>query len=421
MAVDGVLLEGQGGQLGQELLGQPGADHEPEGDRRHGQDQDLVQFVADPLGRDDGQTAMVRPHRLDQLGIGFELQLGQEAGGPQHAQWIVGEGDLGVEGRPQPVVGQVGQPSERVDQFELGQAEGHGVDREVTAGQVGLDAVAEGHLRLARVGTVHLGPVGGDLVATPLAEAGDGAEPLPLGPYRLRPLPEECLDLVGPGVGGEVEVGHVVTVWRRAADDGVADRAPDQVEGVPGCAETVRQVGRGLHQWPQSVGEHAAEGSAAGVGCRPTWIGNEAAPAPAATASATPGRSGAGPPRPPGVGPRPPGTGPATSSPPWSPAPWSRWSRPPASSPGGRPARPRPRHRCRRRQATSPCSPRRPGSPPGRCSTSTSGPPPRGSTRPTSAWPWPSTPASPASRASTSRWPPVRPARRSPRPRRRWP
>ena len=51
------------------------------------------------------------------------------------------------------------------------------------------------------------------------------------------------------------------------------------------------------HQGSQSLGEHAAEGSATGVGCRPKWIGNEAASAPAA---ATPGpacRPGTGPPR----------------------------------------------------------------------------------------------------------------------------
>ena len=67
--VDRVLLEGQGRQLGQELVGQAGAHHEPQGrPTGTGDHHDLVQLVADPLGRDDGQPVMSGPDRLDQLG-----------------------------------------------------------------------------------------------------------------------------------------------------------------------------------------------------------------------------------------------------------------------------------------------------------------------------------------------------------------
>ena len=107
------------------------------------------------------------------------------------------------------------------------------------------------------------------------------------------------LDVVGPGVGGEVEV--VVAIVGpsapRLGHDGVAHRAPHQVEGVTGRSEAVGQLGGGLDQRPQSLGEHAAEGSATGVGCRPKWIGNEAACAPAAAIPGPACRSGTGPPR----------------------------------------------------------------------------------------------------------------------------
>ena len=144
--------------------------------------------------------------RLDQLRVRLQVEPGDEAGRPQHPQRVVGEGDLGVERRAQPAGGQVGQPVERVDELQLGQAEGHGVDGEVPAGQVGLDPVAEGHLGLAGVGSVGLGPVGGDLVDLAAPAAADGAEPLALGPDGVGPAGDDRLDVVGPGVGGEVEV-----------------------------------------------------------------------------------------------------------------------------------------------------------------------------------------------------------------------
>ncbi len=102
--------------------------------------------------------------RLDQFGGRLQLESGDEPGGPEHPQRVVGEGDLGVERRAQPVHGQVGQAVEGIDQLEIGKPQGHGVDGEVPTGEIVFDPVAEGHLRLAGVGPVGLGPVGGDLV-----------------------------------------------------------------------------------------------------------------------------------------------------------------------------------------------------------------------------------------------------------------
>ena len=140
-------------------------------------------------------------------GSGLSEKRGHEAGGAQHAQRVVAEGDLGIERRAQPTRGQVGQAVEGVDQLHVGQAQRQRVDGEVAPRQVLLDVVAEGDLGLARVGHVDLGPVRGDLEELAAAPAADRAEARPLGPHVVGPAPHQPLDLVGTGVGGEIEVG----------------------------------------------------------------------------------------------------------------------------------------------------------------------------------------------------------------------
>ena len=54
--LDRVLLEGERRQLGQELLGQPSVDEEPEPGRRAGQHEQLVELVPDPLPGDDREA-----------------------------------------------------------------------------------------------------------------------------------------------------------------------------------------------------------------------------------------------------------------------------------------------------------------------------------------------------------------------------
>ena len=78
-----------------------------------------------------------------------------------------------------------------------------------------------------------------------------------------------------------------------AGHDGVADRAPHQIQGVTGRPEAVGQVGGGVDQGPEALGEHAAEGSAADLGCGSTWTGNEPEPAPRAATPAAPARPAA--------------------------------------------------------------------------------------------------------------------------------
>ena len=61
VAVDRVLLEPQRRQLGQELLGEPGVDEEPQPGRRVVDDDQLVELVADALGRHDLQPVAHAP------------------------------------------------------------------------------------------------------------------------------------------------------------------------------------------------------------------------------------------------------------------------------------------------------------------------------------------------------------------------
>ena len=66
VAVDRVLLERQGRQLGQELLGQAGVDQEPQPVARVFDHHQLVQLVADPLVGHDLQAAAQAHDGVDQ-------------------------------------------------------------------------------------------------------------------------------------------------------------------------------------------------------------------------------------------------------------------------------------------------------------------------------------------------------------------
>ena len=128
------------------------------------------------------------------------------------------------------------RPAEGVD--ELGRAarrqlEGHGVDGEVAAGQVGLDRVGEGHLRLAGVGGVRLGPVGGDLVDAAVLLGTDGAEAAGPGPRRRRPRPGRSASVAS----GRASVVKSMSRVERAAEDGVPHAPADQVQPVAGGRE----------------------------------------------------------------------------------------------------------------------------------------------------------------------------------------
>ena len=213
----------------------------------------LVELVADALGRHDLQARAAVPDRGDELGHRREAVAGDEPGRAQHAQRVVVEADLRRQRRPQRRRGEIGRAAERVDQLGAGrrpalagaELEGHRVHREVPAAEVGLDVVGERHVRLPGVVGVRLGPERRDLhrlersVAAHVADA-DRAELLALGPDGVRPPVDEPLDLGGTGVGGEVEIEPRPI----RPDEQVADGAADQVEAATGGRRSGRRAGR---------------------------------------------------------------------------------------------------------------------------------------------------------------------------------
>ncbi len=258
VAMDGVLLEGEPGKLGEELGGQTGLDDEPQTRRGLVHRHQLVELVADPLGRHDRQPVVHGRHRGGDLGNGLEPEAGQKARRAQHPQRVVAEGDLGGERRAQAARREVGEPVVGVHQLEVGEPQGHGVDGEVTARQVHLDGVAERHLGLARFGPVDLGAMRRDLKALPLVAEPDRPEALPLQPHRIGPPPHEALDLVGSGVGREVEI--LLAVTRIGPGEGVAHRSAHDVEAATGFVEATRQLGGGLDQGLETLGDHRRRG-----------------------------------------------------------------------------------------------------------------------------------------------------------------
>ena len=157
-------------------------------------------------------------------------------------------GSSGVRNRP--AAGR--PPVEGVDQLQVGQRERHGVDREVAARQVDVDVVAEGDLGLADSGTVDLGPVGRDLeeLHRPCGRRWCRTRFPCVQTASAQPA-QQPLDLIGPGVGGQVDVGRRP---RRRREQRVTHRAAHQVERLPGGREAARQLLGGTDKWAEALG-----------------------------------------------------------------------------------------------------------------------------------------------------------------------
>ena len=102
---------------------------------------------------------------------------------------------------------EVAHTAEEVDEFEGGQPQRHGVDGEVPAEEVVVEARAEGDHRVPGRRIVGFGTVGGDLdLVAVLAEADRAERPADL-PVGVGPAPDDREGLIRIGVGGEVEIG----------------------------------------------------------------------------------------------------------------------------------------------------------------------------------------------------------------------
>jgi len=124
-------------------------DHQFDAATREGRDDEALKFCAYALGGDDTQARCHGFHRVHDVQVHVEAQLGAKARRAHDAQRVVVEGLLGGHGGAQVAVREVGQAAARVDEGHLRQAHRHGVDREVAARQVAFERVTEGHLGLA--------------------------------------------------------------------------------------------------------------------------------------------------------------------------------------------------------------------------------------------------------------------------------
>ena len=198
----------------------------------------------------------------DQRLVGDQLEAGEEPRGAQHAQRVVAEGDLRVERRREPVLGEVRRAAERVDEPQGREVERHRVDREVAPRQVDLDVVAEGDGGLARVGPVDLRAVGRDLEGPPADPDADRAEGPALLPDLVGDPTHEPEDLVGTRVGRAVEVDRVEV---DVPDERVAHRAAHEVEAAVRTLEDLGERRGGLEQRPQARRDtrrgHSGEGT----------------------------------------------------------------------------------------------------------------------------------------------------------------
>ena len=179
----------EAGQLGEEFVGQARAHDEPERHRGDIDHHDLVQLVADALGRDDGQPAVHALHRGRERRVGLEREAAEKRAARSMRSGSSPKeisGSSGVRSRP---AARSPSPSKGSTSSMSGRREGERVDGEVATRQVDFEVVAEGHLGLARVGHVDLGPVGRDLVVLAALRAARWCRTAPPASTRRPPSP----------------------------------------------------------------------------------------------------------------------------------------------------------------------------------------------------------------------------------------
>ena len=184
----------------------------------------------------------------------------------QHPQRVVAEADLRRQRGAQHAVDQVDRAAERIDErraASAGQLERHRVDREVAPRQVGLDAVGERDIGLARVVVVHLGAVGGDLVRrrSPLLGADRAERARPASRSRRPSRARQAL--IWPGRASVVRSRSSPAVSTSPSSRS-RTVAADEVQPVAGGGEALGERGH--------LGEHGGNRS----GTTPGRLGRHA-------------------------------------------------------------------------------------------------------------------------------------------------
>ena len=223
--------------------------------------------------------------------------------------------------------GQIGQTSEGVDQFRLGETQCDGVDREIPPAQVRHDVAGELDLRFAAVVVIHLAAESGDLVGVALPDRRHRPEPLPhsvhgVGPSGQRPSSPgrgehrwrnrgpggdgRAARLAAthpPGRAGDRRRRNVVPTRRRAiparpASGGAGGRSSGSVAWHPAAAPVPASATSGgnrrLCHRPEAAPARWRRGRASS---RPTGGRSRHHPAEAAAHRRDPGRTAAAEPR----------------------------------------------------------------------------------------------------------------------------
>ena len=163
----------QGANLGQDELHEAALLHQLEAEGRLRREHNLVELGGDALSADNLDALGVAGDGLEGVVGDAEAQLAGEAHGAHHAQGVVAEGDVGVEGRAEDALIEVVDAAEGVHQLAIAvsiQTDGKGVDGEVAPPLVVLE-----------------GAVLNDGLAAVVAVAlAAGADELQLQTFRLR-------------------------------------------------------------------------------------------------------------------------------------------------------------------------------------------------------------------------------------------
>ena len=122
------------GQFGQDDLQQSRTIEVVETRARMRRKDDFVEFVLNALATDDFQAVGIATEGLESLVLDEKAELRGEANAAQHSQWVVAEGDVGIERCADNAVLEVVEAVERIDQFAetpFVQANRHRIDGEI--------------------------------------------------------------------------------------------------------------------------------------------------------------------------------------------------------------------------------------------------------------------------------------------------
>ncbi|MCW0422840.1 hypothetical protein NB713_000783 [Xanthomonas sacchari] len=203
-----------------------------------GQEQ-LEHFLEQPRRRGLGQQPGQPRDRLGGAGLDLEIELGRQAHRTQHAHRVLAVALLGVADQLHQPRLHILEAADVVAHREVLDGVVQGVAGEVAAHRIVLDAAVDVvadqaavvHLAVAAA-VVDVGAEGGDLDDLAAVDHVGQAE----AAADQATVAEQLLDLLGGGVGGDVEILGL------DLDQQVADRAADQVGAEAGLAQPVQHA-----------------------------------------------------------------------------------------------------------------------------------------------------------------------------------